>query len=601
MKQIRWNLKELFDNDNDPGIEAEKRRIEEKSCHFINRWKDRTDYLEDPAILKQALDEYESWERECGTDGDWGYYVWLRTQQDQNDPALKAASGQLENFSRKIRNDIQFFTLRIAKIPPEKQEEFLRTRGLLEYRHFLRRIFAEAKYMLSEPEEKILNMKSSTSYSNWVKLTSGFLAKEDGSVLLEDGSKGMKNISEMLSLLDSKNGKVRNSSAKALNIIFSRYAEIAEAELNSVLENRQTDDELRGIPRPDLSRHISDDIESDIVDSLIDTVSSRFSIAHRFYEMKAKLLGRKKLKYHERNAEYGDIMRKYPYNTSLRLIDRVFRQLDPEFSGILSMFIEKGHFDVYPRKGKGSGAFCAHHLISQPTYIMLNHTDKLNDVLTLAHELGHGINNELVRKKQNALHFGTSTATAEVASTFMEDFVLQEILRRADDELRLAILVKKINDDVSTIFRQVACYRFEKDLHHDFRAKGYLSKEEIGSLFRKHMISYMGPFVEQTAGSENWWVYWSHIRYFFYVYSYAGGLLISKALQHSVKENPFFISKVKEFLSAGLSDSPRNIFRKLGIDIGNAAFWHKGLDEVEHLLDETIALARKLGRIPPKT
>lgn len=600
MKQIQWNLKELFDNDNDPGIEAEKQRVEEKSCHFINRWKDRTDYLEEPAILKQALDEYESWERECGTDGDWGYYVWLRTQQDQNDPALKAASGRLENFSRKIRNNIQFFTLRIAKIPPEKQEEFLRTRGLLEYRHFLCRIFAEAKYMLSESEEKILNMKSSTSYSNWVKLTSGFLAKEDCSVLLEDGSKGVKNISEMLSLLDSKNRKVRDSSAKALNIIFSKYAEIAEAELNSVLENRQTDDELRGIPRPDLSRHISDDIESDIVDSLIDTVSSRFSIAHRFYEMKAKLLGRKRLKYHERNAEYGDIMRRYPYNTSLRLIDRVFKHLDPEFSEILSMFIKKGRFDVYPRKGKGSGAFCAHHLISQPTYIMLNHTDKLNDVLTLAHELGHGINNELVRKKQNALHFGTSTATAEVASTFMEDFVLQEILHRADDELRLAILVKKINDDVSTIFRQVACYRFEKELHHDFRAKGYLSKEEIGSLFRKHMASYMGPFVEHTAGSENWWVYWSHIRYFFYVYSYAGGLLISKALQHSVKENPFFISKVKEFLSAGLSDSPRNIFRKLGIDIGNAVFWHKGLDEVEHLLDETIALARKLGRIPPK-
>src|SRR5208283_4419210 len=443
MKQIQWNLKPLFDGDNDPRMELEKQRIEERSYRFINRWKDRTDYLEDPVILRQALDEYESWERECGTDGDWGYYVWLRTQQDQNDPALKAASGQIENFSRKIRNHIQFFRLRIAKIPFEQQEKFLGHSVLVEYRHFLRLIFAESKFMLSEDEEKILNMKSSTSYSHWVRLTSGFLAKEESPVLLEDGSKGLRNISEMLSLLDGKNRKVRNSSAKALNAIFDKYAEVAEAELNAILENKQTDDELRGIPRPDLSRHIADDIESEIVDALIDAVSSRFAIAHRFYELKAHLLGLKKLKYHERNTDYGDIMQKYTYKTSLRLVDRVFRRLDPEFSGTLSMMIKNGQFDVYPRKGKGNGAFCTHHLISQPTYIMLNHTDKLNDVLTLAHELGHGINNELVRKKQNALNFGTSTATAEVASTFVEDFVLQEILGKADDELKLALMGKK--------------------------------------------------------------------------------------------------------------------------------------------------------------
>ncbi len=428
-------------------------------------------------------------------------------------------------------------------------------------------------------------------------MTSGFLAKEERIVLLEDGSKGSRNISELLSLLDGKNKTVRDSAAKALNSIFDQYVEVAEAELNSVLANKRTDDELRGIPRPDFSRHISDDIGSDIVDALVDTVSGRFAMAHRFYELKARLLGLKKLKYHERNIEYGDIVKRYPYKTSLVLVDRVFKRLDREFSEILSVFIKNSHFDVYPRKGKGSGAFCAHHLSSQPTYIMLNHTDKLSDVLTLAHELGHGINNELIRKKQNSLNFDTSTATAEVASTFMEDFVLQEVLKKADDELKLAIMVKKLNDDISTIFRQVACYRFEQELHRDFRTKGYLSKEEIGNLFKIHMSSYMGPFVEQSAGSGNWWVYWSHIRHFFYVYSYASGLLISKALQHSVKENPRFIDKVKDFLSAGLSDSPENIFKRLGVNINDSGFWNRGLDEVETLLEETTLLARKLGKI----
>jgi oligoendopeptidase F len=259
--------------------------------------------------------------------------------------------------------------------------------------------------------------------------------------------------------------------------------------------------------------------------------------------------------------------------------------------------VGNSQFDVYPRKGKVSGAFCAHHLISQPTYILLNHTEKLRDVLTLAHELGHGINNELIREKQNALNFGTPTSTAEVASTFMEDFVLQEILKQADDELRLSIMVMKLNDDVSTIFRQIACYKFEQELHQEFRQKGYLSKEEIGRLFQKHMSSYMGIFVQQSAGSENWWVHWSHIRSFFYVYSYASGLLISKSLQNSVKDKPKFIEKVKEFLSAGLSDSPKNIFKKLGVDITDKSFWNKGLDEVENLLDDTAKLARKMRRI----
>jgi len=157
----------------------------------------------------------------------------------------------------------------------------------------------------------------------------------------------------------------------------------------------------------------------------------------------------------------------------------------------------------------------------------------------------------------------------------------------------------KLNDDVTTIFRQVACYRFEQALHTSFREKGYLSKDDIGSLFIQNMSAYMGPAVQQSSGSNNWWVYWSHIREFFYVYSYASGLLISKALQHKVKDNPGFIEHVKEFLSAGTSASPRMIFKNMGIDIADNKFWDDGLKEIENLLNETEALANKLGKISP--
>ena len=595
-KKPVWNLKPLFSGDSDLRMEEKRKTLERESYAFINTWKDRTDYLENPVTLRQALDHYEAWKRRFGTDGDEGYYFWLRTRQDQNDPKLKARFNKIEEFSKKVENDSQFFRLRMAGIKREEQKKFLEHDALKPYRHFLERVFAENRYNLSEPEEKILNLKSATSYANWTKMTAGFLAKEERPVVAEDGRKKVRPFAEIISLMNSKKKRTRESAADAFNDILRRNVDVAEVELNSVLANKKIDDELRGAPRPDSLRHLSDDIESEVVYALIDAVSRRFAISTRYYKLKAKLFKINKLAYHERNVEYGEIAKHYPYGKSIKIVLRAMNKLDRQFADILAGFMENGYIDAFPRRGKDSGAFCIHHLITQPTYILLNHTGKLHDVLTIAHEVGHGINNELIKEKRHALDFGTPTSTAEVASTFMEDFVLKEILSEADDELRLAVMMAKVNDDVSSIFRQVACYRFEQDLHGEFRRKGYLSKKEIGRIFRKNMAAYMGPAVEQSPGSENWWVYWHHIRYFFYVYSYASGLLISKSLQSEVKKDPAFINKVKEFLSAGLSDSPKNIFSRLGIDIADRAFWNRGLDEVEDLLNETTRLAAKLGK-----
>ncbi len=595
-KNITWSLSALFKGDNDAAIERNLEEVRARSYAFIDAWKDRSDYLSEPAVMRRALEDYEAWQRQYGADGDAGYYIWLRTQQDQNDPKLKATFNKIEEFSKKIGNDSQFFLLRIAKIPRDTQALFLQDEGLRDYRHFLARIFAQSRYLLSEAEEKVLNLKSSTSHSNWVKMVSGFLSKEERSVLLEDGKRGARTMQDILTLMNSKKKGVRDTAAAAFNDILAKNVEVAEAELNSVLANKKVDDELRGMARPDLGRHISDDIESDVVDALITAVSDRFDIAHRFYRLKARLLKVKALKYHERNVEYGRIDGSYPFPAASALVLRVMRGLDDEFAGIYDSYLRNGRIDVFPRKGKTGGAFCVHHLLSQPTFILLNHTNKLHDVLTIAHELGHGINNELMRSRQNALNFGSPMSTAEVASTFLEDFVLREVMQGAGDEQRLAVMMMKLNDDVSTIFRQAACYRFEQELHAGFRSNGYLSKEEIGSLFRGHMASYMGSAVEQSRGAENWWVYWSHIRSFFYVYSYASGLLISKSLQRAVRQDPGFIAKVKGFLAAGLSDSPKNIFARLGVDISDKGFWARGLDEVEALLDETTLLAKKLRK-----
>jgi len=596
IKQTTWDLTSLFSSDTDPEIQKQRILVEKANKSFVTKWQKRSDYLSDAAVLKEALDHYEKLNRLYGTSGKEGYYFWLQTMQDQNDPALKAKFAKVLDFANKLQNELQFFELRLAKVEKTKQKKFLTDKNLLPYKHFLEMIFRQADYVLTESEEKIINLKSDPAYEKWTQMVAGFVSKEERVVLTEDGKKEKQNLEQLISLASSKKKKIRDGAAIAINDILDTHKEAAEAEMNAIMANKKVDDELRGMKRPDFSRHLSDDIESGIVDTLLETVAKRNAISHRFYQLKAKLLGVKQLEYHERNVEYLAEEKPFSFQESVDFVYEVFSNLDPEFAAILERFLANGQIDVYPRKGKRGGAFCSYWLLTQPTYVLLNHSEKLHDVLTIAHEMGHGINNELMKQKQNALNFGTPVSTAECASTFLEDFVLQEILKTADEETRFGLMMTKLNSDISTIFRQVACYQFEQALHTAFREKGYLSHEEIGKIFQKYMSGYMGSAVQQSPGSQNWWIYWSHIRTFFYVYSYASGLLISKSLQNEVKETPEFINKVKEFLSAGQSASPEDIFNNLGIDITDAAFWDKGLDEVEALLQETEKLAKKLKK-----
>lgn len=598
IKQTTWDLSPLLASDDELNITESRKKVLEANDRFVEKWEKRTDYLSDSKVLKEALDEYEELMRKYGTSGAEQYYFWLRQSQDQVDPEIKAKFNKAHDFSVDLLNKIQFFELRLAKIKKDKQAEFLKDKNLEPYKHFLEKIFKHADYLLSENEEKIINLKSDPAYQKWTQMLSSFLSKEEREVITESGKKEKKNLEQLLTQTSNKNKKVRDAAALAINDILAKYAEVAEAEINAIMANKKIDDYLRNIDRPDMSRFLDDDVDAETVDVLLKAVANRFDISDRYYALKAKLLGLKKLEYHERGVEYSHIDRNYSFEDAANLVYRVFSNLDQEFADIFVRFLSNGHIDVYPKKGKRGGAFCSYWLISHPTYVLLNFTNKLRDVTTIAHEMGHGINNELIKKKQNSLNFGTPTSTAEVASTFMEDFVMIEILKTADDETKLGIIVEKLNDEVATVFRQIACYKFEQELHGTFREKGYLSKEEIGKIFQKHMSAYMGKAVEQSKGSENWWVYWWHIRTFFYVYSYASGLLISKSLQNSVKKDPEYIEKVKEFLSTGLSESPKSIFNKLGIDITDVKFWNKGLLEIETLLNEAEGLAKKLGKIP---
>ncbi len=590
-----WNLSLLFKSDDAPEIEKSKKGQEKAVNDFVNKWEKRNDYLESPKALKEALDDYETLHGNYGIISKVAYYLHLKSLLNQLDTNIQAKLNQEIERITHLQNKIQFFELRLARIDKNKQQEFLNDVQLQLYRHFLERIFAMSPYLLSEDAEKVINLKVQPAHEFWVNMVSEFISKETRRVLNEKLEEKEASFEEIATLMNSTNKKVRDTAAKAFNEILQANVEVATKEINAILYNKKIDDTLRKVSRPDLMRHIEDDIDSSIVDTMLETVEKHIQIARDYYKLKAKLLGVKKLKYHERNVPYGDIDKDYSYDETVKLVLKTFTNIDDEFAGIVKRLIDNGQIDAFPKKGKLGGALCANSNKNDPIYVLLNHTNKLYDVQVIAHELGHAVHFELLKQTPLALNYDASLAIAEVPSTFTEDFVLDELRKTADEKMQLAILMTQLGNDVSTIFRQVSAYRFEQDLHNSFRKVGYLPKEQIGDIFQKHMANYMGDAVEQSEGSENWWVYWSHFRMFFYVYSYASSLLVSKALQRRVRQDKSFMKEFKKILSYGMSKSPKDTFKDVGIDLTDKNFWEQGLLDMQKDLTQAQDLAQSIS------
>lgn len=561
---------------------------------FKKKWEKDTSYLEDPDKLREALDELEKIEEDYSGGGVEHLYYYLKQELNQVDTETRRRFMDIDKFSRDEGNKITFFSVNLSKVSKEKRREFIKSPVLEKYRAFLEDFFENSKYILSEKEERILSLKLNASYEMWVLMLKSLLSREKRKSLDEEGNEKEFVYPELINLMRSQNKKVRVSAKNAFEDILKKYEDVAEFELNAVLEEAKINDELRGFERADEARMKEDLIDLDFINSILDAVKEKFSISKEFYALKAKLMKEKKIGYFERSAEVKKIDKKFEAKKAVEVVKKVFTNLDKEFSRIFEEMFNSGKIDFFPKVGKNGGAFCAHLKLKDPVYVLLNHTDKIRDVAVIAHEMGHAINGVLM-KKEKPFYYATPKSTAEVASTFMEDFVYQEIFRELNEEERFYLKIMKLDDDVTTISRQIALYLFELELHETFRKEGYLSKEKIGELFVKHMSEYLGDAVEMQ-NAHLWWIYWEHIRMYFYVYSYASGLLISKAMQKKYKENPKFMEKIKVFLSTGTSKKPREIFKEMGIEI-NKEFFLEGLSELEKELNEIKTLGKKLGKI----
>lgn len=579
-----WDLENLLYKDlNDPAIEEDQKKTDRAVAAFAKKYRKDKKHLKNPSALAKALTEYEKLIELPGARA--MYLVFFRKDLNVEDKAAEALSAKLEERATKRGNLMLYFTLELGKIPKPLQKKFLASPVLAPYRYWLKQLFENAKYDLSEAEEKILSLKADVSHGRWVQATDNILNKK--TVVFENETLPLPKAEGMIKELPTERRRALH--AKVVEV-YGSVADVAESELNAIYTDKKIDDELRGMKEPYEAtiRGYQNDVSS--VLALVDAVTKNAKISNRFYELKARLLKQKRLSYADRAATVGKLKTTFTFDKALSLTREAFGSLDPQYADILDRLVAQGQVDVFPKKGKTGGAYCASS-VTTPTLVLLNHIDTFESMKTLAHEMGHAIHAERSRT-QRPLYQGHPISTAETASTFFEYAGLKRVIDELPTEERITALHDIIQDDVATVFRQIACFNFEHALHTAIRKDGYVPKERIATLMNEHMGHYLGPVFDLKPEDGNFFVTWGHIRRFFYVYSYAYGQLISKALHVNLAKDPGFIKKVDGFLSAGESKSPYDIFSSCGLDTKKPAIFLAGLKSIEKDVNE---LERLMG------
>ena len=585
MYKTEWDLAQIYTSENDPKIESDTKKFVEKYNDFSEKWSKNEKYLEDSDFLLESLMDYESL---LETEITPYYYFHLKSELDLQNPDYTAKKGKYFDISIEAGNKVEFYLLNLGKIHDNLQTKFLTDEKLQKYWNFLSDIFENSKYNLTEKEEIVVNMYSKASRTYWVNLRKKQLSK-----INVNG----KSFEEAFALLSSPDKKIRDLTAKKLYKELEPVSEILVDEFNSLLETKFVHRKLRGITRYDEARHVSDSVDSEIVDSLIANVSEYYYVTQRFYKLKAKILGLKKLKYYERNLPYtAKKERKLSFEESVEIVRNSLSKISPEYEDYFVELLKTGKIDVFPKKHKSGGAYCLSLDKKFRSFILLNYTEMLNDAFTLAHETGHAVHFQKLINKQPAVYAGSSLMLAEVASTIFEGFVNDELSKILNDEENFALKLENLTGSMNSVFRQVSFYKMELEFHKQYEEKKYLSAKELGDIFEKYSKEELGDSIEYPEGVRNSWTYVSHFRNPFYVYSYASGELISIALKKIIKDEKS-VDKLNTLLEMGSSKSPKDAFGEIGIDISSKDFWILGLKEIEKEITELEILGKKLGKI----
>ena len=579
-----WDLTDLFPGPDSPELEAAFEQAEVNASAIATAQGTLADLSGDD--LAGIVARYEAFSETLGRIMS---YAGLRYYADTSDALAGKFLGDCQARVTDISGKIVFFSLELNAIDEEAlAAKLVSSPTLARYKPWIDRLRAMKPYQLSDELERFLHDQSVVGSSAWVRLYDETLAalrfEVDGEELPLEGT---------LTLMSDADRSKRERAAQALAKVFGENLALFSRVTNTLAKEKEIDDRWRNLPSADASRHLANHVEAEVVDALREAVSAAYPrLSHRYYALKAKWLGLEKLEYWDRNAPLPEKdERKIPWEEARETVLDAYGGFAPELADLAKRFFDNAWIDAPVRSGKASGAFAHPTVVSCHPYVLVKYLGKTRDVMTLAHELGHGVH-QLLAAEQGELLSHTPLTLAETASVFGEMLTFQSLLAKESDPGRKkALLASKVEDMLNTVVRQIAFYDFERRIHAE-RRTGELTADRIGEIWMEVAGESLGPAVNLADGYETYWTYVSHfIHAPFYVYAYAFGDGLVNALYARYREgDPGFQQRYFDMLRAGGAKHHGELLKPFGLDAADPAFWDQGLSVIAGMIDELEAM-----------
>ena len=583
----QWNLSDLYAGPDSDELKTDKQQIRTLADEFAELYRGSIKGLE-AEQFRECLEKYEEIVEKLGRIGSYSYLLWTTNTED---PKLGSMVQQANELSSEINQKLVFFEVEWLHMDEDKATRLINSDALSNYKHFLETSRKHKPHILEEKQEQIMSAKSVTGRSAWVRFfdeTLGATRFElDGETLTQQ---------QALSKLHESDRALRKRAQKSFTETFQDISRSTTFIFNTLLADKQTNDQLRNYDNWISSRNLSNEIDKETVGRLIDSVTGSYSLVQRFYRLKKSLLDYETLYDYDRYAPILKSEKQIGWQQAREMVQNSYTDFHPEMGAITAKFFDHHWIDAAIKPGKRGGAYSASTVPSVHPYVFMNFDGKLRDVQTLAHELGHGVHQYLSRQ-QGVLEADTPLTTAETASVFGERLVFQNILQSLDDpKEKLALLMSKIDDTIATVYRQVSMNRFEDAIHTERREQGELTTERFSDLWIDTQQKLYGDAVTLT---DNYRIWWSYIPHFLhtpgYVYAYAFGELLVLALyEEYTQQSNGFADHYLDLLRKGGSDWPERMIAEMGLDITDPEFWNRGIANIEQLINWAESLATEV-------
>ncbi|CAM3284138.1 oligoendopeptidase F [Paracoccus aminovorans] len=580
-----WDLTDLYPAPDAPELTRDLDEVEAACCMFARDYEGKLASLE-PDKMLECIERYQQIDILAGRIMS---YAGLRYYQNTTDAARAKLMGDLQDRITTATTKLVFFSLEFNRIPEARYDElFAAPNGPARYKPVFDRMRAMRPYQLSNELERFLHDNSVVGAAAWNRLfdetTAALTFEVEGETL---------GLEATLNLLTDHDRARREAGARALAEVFGKNVKLFARIHNTLAKEKSIEDKWRKMPTPQTARHLSNHVEPEVVEALRNAVTAAYPrLSHRYYRLKAKWLGLDKLQVWDRNAPLPtETPRLIAWPEAEATVLDAYAGFSPKLAELAQPFFERGWIDAGVKPGKAPGAFAHPTVTTVHPYVLLNYLGKPRDVMTLAHELGHGVHQRLAAA-QGELLASTPLTLAETASVFGEMLTFRALLAKTTDPAqRKALLAGKVEDMINTVVRQIAFYDFECKLH-AARAKGELTPEDINALWMSIQAESLGDAFEFMPGYETFWTYVPHFVHSpFYVYAYAFGDGLVNALYAAYEDGlPDFQAKYFAMLSAGGSQHHKELLAPFGLDASDPAFWDKGLSMIEGFIDELEAL-----------